>query len=65
MLVLQVSIEQIKDLIPFLIREIGSIFDHKLNIGWKLVIKSGYACISGKGRFALIPSLSTTCAVPI
>jgi hypothetical protein len=53
MLVLQGSLEQIKNLIPFLIREIGSIFGHKLNLGWKLVISLGYACISGKGRFTL------------
>ncbi len=65
MLILQGSIEQIKDLIPFLIREIGSIFDHKLNIGWKLVVNLGYACISVKGRFALNLSLRTTCGVPI
>jgi hypothetical protein len=65
MLILQESVEQIKDLIPFLIREIGSIFDHKLNLGWKLVINLGYACISVKGRFAPNPSLSTTCGVPI
>ena len=41
MLILQGSIEQIKDPIPFLTREIVLICDYKLKPGWKLQLSWG------------------------